>query len=153
VNIFPQVVSISSKQYWSNVYFSPLSLIFYFCEYRVLLFTAFEIWVFFQPFLVQNVQCVTTWLLVKDPSHYITAAFPPKYGHSDHWWESYAVPGHFPSTNSAARISKGQGYQGLLRKTAGSSFGQKRPICVVQGKTWKMGQNFTTFRVNKMFFP
>jgi hypothetical protein len=36
---FSQVVSISSNQYWSNVYFSPLSLIFYFCEYWwVLLF-------------------------------------------------------------------------------------------------------------------
>jgi hypothetical protein len=39
----------------------------------------------------------------------------------------------------------------VLRKRAGSSFGQKRPICIVQGKTWKMEQNFTTFRVNKMF--
>jgi hypothetical protein len=26
-------------------------------------------------------------------------------------------------------------YQGFLRKRAGSSFGQKRAICVVQGKT------------------
>jgi hypothetical protein len=39
----------------------------------------------------------------------------------------------------------------FLRKRAGSSFGQKGAICVVQGKTWKTGQNFTTFRVNKMF--
>jgi hypothetical protein len=35
----------------------------------------------------------------------------------------------------SARISKGQGYQGFLRKRAGSSFGQKRAICIVQGKT------------------
>jgi hypothetical protein len=34
----------------------------------------------------------------------------------------------------SARISKGQGYQGFLRKRAGSNFGQKRAICVVQGK-------------------
>jgi hypothetical protein len=36
--------------------------------------------------------------------------------------------------SASARISKGQGYRGL-RKRAGSSFGQKRAICVVQGKT------------------
>jgi hypothetical protein len=36
---------------------------------------------------------------------------------------------------ASARISKGQGYRGFLRKRAGSSFGQKRAICVVQGKT------------------
>jgi hypothetical protein len=35
--------------------------------------------------------------------------------------------------SASARISKGQGYQGFLRKRAGSSFGQKRAICVVQG--------------------
>jgi hypothetical protein len=35
----------------------------------------------------------------------------------------------------SSRISKGQGYQGFLRKRAGSGFGQKRAICVVQGKT------------------
>jgi hypothetical protein len=40
--------------------------------------------------------------------------------------------------SASARISKGQGYQGFLRKRAGSSFGQKRAIRVVQGKTWKM---------------
>jgi hypothetical protein len=38
----------------------------------------------------------------------------------------------------SSRISIGQGYQGFLRKRAGSSFGQKRAICVVQGKTLKM---------------
>jgi hypothetical protein len=36
----------------------------------------------------------------------------------------------------SSRISKGQGYQGFLRKRAGSSFGQKR-------KNLKNGQNFT----------
>jgi hypothetical protein len=66
----------------------------------------------------------------------------------------HVVSGH----SASARISKGQGYQGFIRKRAGSSFGQKRAICVVQGKTWrrtrknlKHGQNFTTSRVNKMF--
>jgi hypothetical protein len=34
-------------------------------------------------------------------------------------------------TSVSARISKGQGYQVFLRKRAGSSFGQKRAICVV----------------------
>jgi hypothetical protein len=38
----------------------------------------------------------------------------------------------------SSRISKGQGYQDFLRNRAGSSFGQKRVICVVQEKTWKM---------------
>jgi hypothetical protein len=38
-------------------------------------------------------------------------------------------------TSASSRISKEQGYQGFLRKRAGSSFGQKRAICVVQGKT------------------
>jgi hypothetical protein len=37
--------------------------------------------------------------------------------------------------SASSRISKGQGYQGFLRKRAGSSFGQKRAICVVQEKT------------------
>jgi hypothetical protein len=41
---------------------------------------------------------------------------------------------HIPFSASA-RISKGQGYQGFSRKRAGSSFGQKRAICIVQGKT------------------
>jgi hypothetical protein len=39
--------------------------------------------------------------------------------------------------SASARISKGQGYQGFSRKRAWSSFGQKREICVVQGKTFK----------------
>jgi hypothetical protein len=44
-----------------------------------------------------------------------------------------------PDTISASsRISKGQGYQGFLRKRAGSSFGQKRAIGVVQRKTRKI---------------
>jgi hypothetical protein len=37
--------------------------------------------------------------------------------------------------SASARISKGQGYPGFLRKRAGSSFGQKRALCIVQGKT------------------
>jgi hypothetical protein len=37
--------------------------------------------------------------------------------------------------SASSRISKGQGYQGFVKKRAGSSFGQKRAICVVQGKT------------------
>jgi hypothetical protein len=37
--------------------------------------------------------------------------------------------------SASARISKGQGYQGFSTKRAGSSFGQKRAICIVQGKT------------------
>jgi hypothetical protein len=40
--------------------------------------------------------------------------------------------------SASARISKWQGYRGFLRKRAGGSFGQKRAICIVQGKTWKM---------------
>jgi hypothetical protein len=40
--------------------------------------------------------------------------------------------------SASARISKGEGYQCFFRKRAGSSFGQKRAICVVQGKTLKM---------------
>jgi hypothetical protein len=36
--------------------------------------------------------------------------------------------------SASARISKGQGYQVFTE----SSFGQKRAICVIQGKTWKM---------------
>jgi hypothetical protein len=45
--------------------------------------------------------------------------------------------------SASARISKGQGYQVFFRKRAGSSFGRKSAICVVQGKTWKDRQNFT----------
>jgi hypothetical protein len=37
--------------------------------------------------------------------------------------------------SGSSRISKGQGYQGFLRKRAGRSFDQKRAIRVVQGKT------------------
>jgi hypothetical protein len=37
--------------------------------------------------------------------------------------------------SASARISKGQGFQGFLRKRAGSSFGPKWSIYVVQGKT------------------
>jgi hypothetical protein len=48
----------------------------------------------------------------------------------------------------SARISKGQRYQGFLRKMAGSSFGQKKGICVVQGKTFKMRK---TDRISLLF--
>jgi hypothetical protein len=44
----------------------------------------------------------------------------------------------YGTTSASARISKGQGYQGFLRERAGSSFGQKRAICILQGKTFKM---------------
>jgi hypothetical protein len=37
--------------------------------------------------------------------------------------------------SASSRISKGQGCQSFLRKKAGSSFGQKRAIHVIQGKT------------------
>jgi hypothetical protein len=57
----------------------------------------------------------------------------------------------YKGVGAFARISKGQGYQGFLRKRAGSSFGQKRAICIVQRKNLKNRQNFTPFRVNKMF--
>jgi hypothetical protein len=42
--------------------------------------------------------------------------------------------------SASARISKGQGYQGFLRKRAGSSFDQKRAICDVhvQGKIYRI---------------
>jgi hypothetical protein len=43
--------------------------------------------------------------------------------------------GNVHLTSASARISKGQGYQGFLRKRAGSSFGQKKAICIVQRKT------------------
>jgi hypothetical protein len=36
--------------------------------------------------------------------------------------------------SASARISKRQGYQGFLRKRAGSSFGQKRAICIASYK-------------------
>jgi hypothetical protein len=39
------------------------------------------------------------------------------------------------SSPASDRISKGQEYRGFLRKRAGSSFGQKRAIYIVQGKT------------------
>jgi hypothetical protein len=51
----------------------------------------------------------------------------------------------------SSRISKGQGYQGFLSKRAGSSFGQKKGNLHPTRKNLKNGQNFTPFRVNKMF--
>jgi hypothetical protein len=44
-------------------------------------------------------------------------------------------PGVNPTSSVSSSISKGQGYRGFLRKRAGSSFGQKRAICIVKGKT------------------
>jgi hypothetical protein len=40
----------------------------------------------------------------------------------------------FIVNSASAWISKGQGYQDFIRKRAGSSFGQKKAICIVQGK-------------------
>jgi hypothetical protein len=51
-------------------------------------------------------------------------------------WSGFTV--FTESVSASSRISKGQGYQGFIRKRAASSFGQKRVICIVQGKTWKM---------------
>jgi hypothetical protein len=50
----------------------------------------------------------------------------------------------------SSRISKGQGYQGFLRKRAGSSFGKKGQFASYKEKLEKWTE-FTTFRVNKMF--
>jgi hypothetical protein len=49
---------------------------------------------------------------------------------------------------ASARISKGQGYQGFLRKRAGSSFGPKKCNLRCTRKNFKNeknGQNFTPF--------
>jgi hypothetical protein len=48
--------------------------------------------------------------------------------------------------SASARISKGQGYQGFSRKRAGSSFGQKRAICIVQGKTDRISLLFGSIK-------
>jgi hypothetical protein len=48
--------------------------------------------------------------------------------------------------SASARISKGQGYQGFLRKR--EQFWPKKGNL---RRTRKTGQNFTPFRVNKMF--
>jgi hypothetical protein len=47
--------------------------------------------------------------------------------------------------SASARISKGQGYQGFLRKRP------RKGNLHHTRKNLKNGQNFTTFRVNKMF--
>jgi hypothetical protein len=39
--------------------------------------------------------------------------------------------------SASARISKGQGYQGFIRKRAGSSFGQKRAFASYKEKLLK----------------
>jgi hypothetical protein len=49
--------------------------------------------------------------------------------------------------SASARISKGQGYQGFLRKRAGGSFGQKWQFASYKEKRTE----FHSFRVNKMF--
>jgi hypothetical protein len=55
------------------------------------------------------------------------------------------------STHSASsRISKGQGYQGFLRKGR-EKFWPKKGNLRRTRKNLKNEQNFTTFRVNKMF--
>jgi hypothetical protein len=43
--------------------------------------------------------------------------------------------------SASARISKGQGYQGFLRKRAGSNFGQKKQLASYKEKVEK----FTEF--------
>jgi hypothetical protein len=65
-------------------------------------------------------------------------------------WTSYIVS--LIHCSASARISKGQGYQGFLRKRAGSSLGQKMAICVVQGISLLLGPikcfplSFNTFK-------
>jgi hypothetical protein len=54
------------------------------------------------------------------------------------------------SSSASARISKGQGYQGFLRKRAGSSFGKKGQFALYKEKLEKT-DNFIPFRVNKVF--
>jgi hypothetical protein len=67
-------------------------------------------------------------------NHYIPQAAPNLYFNYKNV-KVHAHPDHHQYISASARISKGQGYQGFLRKRAGSSFGQKRAICGVQGKT------------------
>jgi hypothetical protein len=43
-------------------------------------------------------------------------------------------PAEAVGISASARISKGQGYRGFLRKRAGCNFDQIRAICVIQGK-------------------
>jgi hypothetical protein len=52
--------------------------------------------------------------------------------------------------SASARISKGQGYQGFLRKRTGSSFGQKKGNLRCTRKNLKNGQNFTTFIIGSI---
>jgi hypothetical protein len=60
---------------------------------------------------------------------------------------------HSLNFTASSRISKGQGYQGFIRKRAGSSFGQKRAICIVQGKTWRTDRISLLLGSIKCFFP
>jgi hypothetical protein len=53
--------------------------------------------------------------------------------------------------SASARISKGQGYQGFLKKRAGSSFGQKRAIASYKEKLEKQTKFHSLLRANKMF--
>jgi hypothetical protein len=64
--------------------------------------------------------------------------------------------GNIYNNSASARISKGQGYQGFLRKRAvelgREQFWPKKGNLRRTRKNEKNGQNFTLFRVNKMFF-
>jgi hypothetical protein len=54
--------------------------------------------------------------------------------------------------SASARISKGQGYQGVRLKEKGrEQFWPEKGNLRRTRKNLKNGQNFTTFRVNKMF--
>jgi hypothetical protein len=53
--------------------------------------------------------------------------------------------------SASARISKGPGYQGFLRKRAGSSFGQQEGQFASYKEKLEKLTGFTTFSVNKMF--
>jgi hypothetical protein len=48
-------------------------------------------------------------------------------------------------TSASARISKGHGYQGLLRKKAGRSFGKKLAFCIVARKNVKKLEKLIEF--------
>jgi hypothetical protein len=57
-----------------------------------------------------------------------------------HYCPHKALTGKSAKRSASSRISKGQGYQSFLRKRAGSSFGPKGAICVVQGKMGRISQ-------------
>jgi hypothetical protein len=88
------------------------------------------------------------WVRTLDPKQIINYARPwalpcwERVSSSENIWkielDVEVIETQHPAPSVSSRISKGQGYQGFLRKKVGSSFGQKRTICVIQGKTWKM---------------